>query len=257
MFIKKIKWDIVLFAVAGIFFLMTLYTYYENRELKQSAENVRLRVEKLFDGQTNIKAQDNEEYTSPYKELFDANKDMIAWISIPETNIDYPVMHTPSDEQFYLHRNFFGEEDKNGTLFLDRRCNINDNEDNLIIHGHHMKSGAMFGSLPKFLNEEYKNKHSQIYLYTRDEERVYEIIACFTSKLYRQDSEGFKYYEYIDLNSAEQLEAFNEGIKQLNKYSTTPDFKQGDEFITLSTCSYHTKNGRLAVVARIKNKKFK
>ena len=109
MFIKKIKWDIVLFAVAGIFFLMTLYTYYENRELKQSAENVRLRVEKLFDGQTNIKAQDNEEYTSPYKELFDANKDMIAWISIPETNIDYPVMHTPSDEQFYLHRNFFGE----------------------------------------------------------------------------------------------------------------------------------------------------
>ena len=63
----------LLIVVAGIFFLMTLYTYYENRELKQSAENVRLRVEKLFDGQTNIKAQDNEEYTSPYKELFDAN----------------------------------------------------------------------------------------------------------------------------------------------------------------------------------------
>jgi sortase B len=160
-------------------------------------------------------------------------------------------MYTPDDNEYYLYRDFWGNDDKNGTLFIDARCSIGDERSNIIIHGHHMKSGEMFGSLQKYLDFDYEKEHPYIYLYTRDEERTYEIISVFESQVYAADSDKFKYYEYFRFDDEETFNVYYENIKNLSVYDTGVEATLGDEFLTLSTCSYHTENGRLAVIAKV------
>ena len=87
---------------------------------------------------------------NPYRDSFLANKDMAAWLQIPGTTVDYPVMWTPEDENYYLYRAFDGSENKNGSLILDTDSCLDPLTTNLIIHGHNMRSGAMFGNLLKY-----------------------------------------------------------------------------------------------------------
>ena len=92
---------------------------------------------------------------NPYAESFLANEDMIAWLVVPGTNIDDPVMWTPYDENYYLYKDFHEKENANGCLILDTDSSINPLTTNLIIHGHNMKSGAMFGHLTDYEDKEY------------------------------------------------------------------------------------------------------
>jgi sortase B len=199
------------------------------------------------------KVDKTEKYVSPYEKIFNSNVDMCAWLYIPDTNIDYPVMQTLDDEEYYLYRDFYGNDDKNGTLFVDTDCSLDDENANIIIHGHHMKSGEMFGSLEKYLDEEYGQAHSTIYLYTRDEVREYEVISVFTSKVYNEDTDQFLYYNYFRFDNEETFDEYYSNIKKMSVYDTGVEAEYGDEFLTLSTCSYHTKDGRLAVIARKNN----
>ena len=89
------------------------------------------------------------EILDEYKNLYIKNKSIIGWLKIDDTNIDYPVMQT-SNNEYFLNHNFEGEEDKNGSLFLDKDCDAIHRSTNLIVYGHHMKSGKMFGSLNKY-----------------------------------------------------------------------------------------------------------
>ena len=117
---------------------------------------------------------------NPYADSFLANKDMAAWLQIPGTNIDYPVMWTPEDETYYLYRAFDGSENKNGCLLLDDESCVDPLTTNLIIHGHNMKSGAMFGNLTDYENQDFYKEHKNIILYTEECQRNYEIIAVLT-----------------------------------------------------------------------------
>jgi sortase B len=256
---KKIRWDIILILIAIICFSIYGFISYKNYTLKQKAENVRQELENLINEDTVLVDVDNNkdsdgdgvmDYISPYENLFQEYPDMSAWLYIPDTNVNYPVMYTPDDEEYYLYRDFFGNDDKNGTLFIDTDCSLDDERANIIIHGHHMKSGAMFGSLEKYLDEEYEKEHSYVYLYTRNELRKYEVMSVFTSQVYDADSDNFKYYEYFKFNDEDRFEEYYKNIKALSVYDTGVEAEYGDEFLTLSTCSYHTAKGRLAVIAR-------
>ena len=159
-------------------------------------------------------------------------------------------MQTPQDEEYYLRRNFFGEKDNNGTLILDTDSDITKTSNNLIIHGHNMKSGAMFGELVDYEKEEFLKEHKKIEFHTKDEVRTYEVIAVFRSKVYTVEDKVFKYYQFFEAKTQEEFDSFYNNIKKMSLYDTGVTAEFGDEFITLSTCVYHTTNGRFVVVGR-------
>ena len=179
-----------------------------------------------------------------------ANKDMAAWLQIPGTNIDYPVMWTPEDETYYLYRAFDGSENKNGCLLLDDESCVDPLTTNLIIHGHNMKSGAMFGNLTDYENQDFYKEHKNIILYTEECQRNYEIIAVFRSQVYRKTDQVFKFYKFFQADTQEEFDDFYNNIKQLSQYDTGVTAEFGDHFLTLSTCVYHVEQGRFVVVAK-------
>lgn len=188
--------------------------------------------------------------TNPYESAFLANSDMKAWIQIPDTKIDYPVMWTPKDENYYLYKDFEGKENKNGCLILDTDSCLDPLTTNLIIHGHNMKSGAMFGDLTDYEDEDYYQKHPRIILYTEQCQRNYEIIAVFRSQVYKKTDTVFKFYKFFQADTQEEFDDFYNNIKKLSLYDTGVTASFGDRFITLSTCVYHVTNGRFVVVAK-------
>ena len=187
---------------------------------------------------------------NPYKEYFLENEDMAGWLQIPDTNIDYPVMWTPEDEEFYLRKGFDGEYDKAGCLILDTDSCIEPSTTNLIIHGHNMKAGTMFGKLEKYADAEYGASHSTIYLYTPETLRTYELVAVFHSQVYKKSDDVFKFYKFFQAESEDEFLDFYDNIKEMSLYDTGVTAQYGDRFITLSTCSYHVDNGRFVVVAK-------
>lgn len=195
-------------------------------------------------------APEPEKIPNPYAESFQKNSDMVAWISVPDTKIDYPVMWTPDDEQYYLKRGFDKASNKNGCLILDTDSCLDPLTTNLIIHGHNMKSGAMFGELPKYEDYDYYSDHKEIILYTMECEKRYEIIAVFRSQVYKKTDEVFKFYKFFQADTAEEFDDFYHNIKSLSLYDTGVTAEFGDNFITLSTCTYHVENGRFVVVGK-------
>ncbi len=187
---------------------------------------------------------------NPYKDSFLANSDMAAWIQVPGTPIDYPVMWTLRDEEYYLYRDFNGKDNSNGCLILDTDSCTNPLTTNLIIHGHNMKSGAMFGSLKNYENADYYEDHKNITLYTADVERNYVVIAVFRSQVYKKSDQVFKYYKFFQAETEEEFNDFYQNIKALSVYDTNVTAEFGDHFLTLSTCAYHVEQGRLVVVAK-------
>ena len=92
--------------------------------------------------------------------LITENADCIGWLSIDGTNISYPVMHTPSDPQKYLRRNFYGKYSQSGVPFLDGRCDLQSS--NLIIYGHNMRNGTMFSDLKRYVDRDFLNAHRTV-----------------------------------------------------------------------------------------------
>lgn len=191
-----------------------------------------------------------EAVVNPYKDAFLANEDMRAWLQIPGTNIDYPVMWTPGDEEYYLYRDFDGSDNKNGCLILDTDSCVDPLTTNLIIHGHNMKSGAMFGSLTDYEKKDFYQEHKEIILYTEECQRNYEVIAVFRSQVFKKTDEVFKFYKFFQADTQEEFDDFYDNIKEMSLYDTGVTAGFGDHFITLSTCVYHVENGRFVVVAK-------
>lgn len=185
-----------------------------------------------------------------YAKLYKLNKNMIGWIRINGTIIDYPVLWVEGDNDYYLEHDFYGEKSKYGQIILDYRCDFDAPSTNLIFHGHHMSDGTMFGSLRRYQKESYYNKHKYIQFDTIYEEGTYEIFAVFLSKIYNKSDRVFKYYNFIDAASEEAFDSYVASVKALSLYETGITPVYGDELIALSTCEYSQDNGRLVVVAR-------
>ena len=191
-----------------------------------------------------------EPVENPYQDSFLANEDMAAWLVVPDTPIDYPVMWTPRDENYYLRRGFDGKTNQNGCLILDTDSCLDPLTTNLIIHGHNMKSGAMFGELDNYKEESFFQEHREMQLYTEEGVRTYEVIAVFLSQVYKKTDQAFKFYKFFQADTQEEFDDFYENIMAMSLYDTGVTAEYGDHFLTLSTCSYHVEQGRFVVVAR-------
>lgn len=181
---------------------------------------------------------------------YEENNAMVGWLRIDGTKIDYPVIHTPEDENKYLRKNFNGKFSMEGTLILGAVCSTAPESDNLIIYGHNMKSGTMFHDLMKFTKASYWADHPIIEYSTLYEEREYEIVAAFYDKIYDADSKHFKFYRFANYETEEEFADAMVYFKSRSEYDTGVEPVYGDKLLTLVTCSYHEKDGRFVVVAR-------
>jgi sortase B len=184
-----------------------------------------------------------------YETLLNMNNNLVGWVKIDDTVIDYPVMQT-EDNEFYLNHNFDDETDKNGCIFMDSQCDVVEGCDNIILYGHHMKSGNMFGGLNKYSNQSYYEQHPTIQFDTIYEKGEYQVMYVFRSKVYSEEDVNFKYYQFIKAGSAQEFNSYMEEMANLSLYDTGVTAAYGDQLLTLSTCDYTETKGRFVVVAK-------
>ena len=184
-----------------------------------------------------------------YKSLYHQNQNLIGWLKIADTIIDYPVMQT-GDNDYYQNHNINLEEDRNGALFLDTDCDVKAPSTNFIIYGHNMRSGKMFGSLDQYANEKFYRNHKTIQFDTIYEEGTYEVMYVFRSRVYQKDEVVFKYYQFIDAYSEEEFNSNMKEMAAISLYDTGVTASYGDQLLTLSTCDYVEEDGRFVVVAK-------
>lgn len=182
-----------------------------------------------------------------YYNAYRQNNDMVGWLKISGTKINYPVMYRDDSNEYYLHRNFDGDYQYSGLPFLDMQCSISPQSTNLIVYAHNMKDGSMFASLTDYDDKDYFKNHQIINFDTNYKRETYQVFAVFSTKVGGKNE--FKYHEYIDMDTAE-FEEYVSNVKKLSFYDTGITAVWGDELLTLSTCSYHRSDERTVVVAK-------
>lgn len=182
-----------------------------------------------------------------YAAVYEQNSDFVGWISIDGTNIDYPVMQTLDNPNYYLKRSFDKEYSNYGVPYVQENCDLG-LSDNCVIYGHHMKNGSMFANLCKYESEDFYQSHKTIRFDTLSGFGEYEVVAAFKTVAYSE--QGFQYYHFVNADSAEDFDAYIAKCKELALYDTGVTAEYGDKLITLSTCEYSRTNGRMVIVAK-------
>ena len=188
-----------------------------------------------------------------YRRLKEHNPDIVGWIRIPGTPVDYPVMWTEK----YLRTDFDGNYSLSGFLFVSADCNVSPMPDdkaysNTLIYGHHMQDGNMFAVLTEYENQDFYEKHKsiefdRIYEDGSYEEYEYEIFSALKTEI----GKGFEYYRYADVEDADRLNEYLENVERYNLLTYKRTVDNVSDLMTLSTCSYHVSGdkGRFVVVA--------
>lgn len=185
-----------------------------------------------------------------YAALYAQNSDMVGWIRIEDTKINYPVVQSPDSPNFYLDHGFDKEKTDYGCPYVAEICDVSKPSDNLIIYGHHKKNGTMFTALTKFQRKSFWEDHKTFTFDTLYEKQTYEVIAVFKTVVYTKSAREFKYYQFADAQTPEQFDTYISKCKEKALYDTGVSAEYGDKLITLSTCEYSSKNGRLVLVAK-------
>ena len=196
-----------------------------------------------------------------WAELYAKNQDLIGWLTIGNTNIDSPVMHKPSDkdnggaQDFYLKRNFYKNDDKYGTPYLNKNNTGATLDLNNTIYGHNMMDGLSFAQLEKYYTIEGFKESPIIKYSTLYEDYYFKVYAAFITNGYPSGDNGYLFnYNMAHFPSTENFEKFIQAIDERKLYDTGVDITKDDKLITLSTCSYEIKKtdmGRLAVIGRL------
>ena len=201
---------------------------------------------KVSDSDNEVQAEQTVYYTTYYEphsisELISMNSECFGWISIAGTNINYPVMHTPSNPQKYLNKNFYGEYSYSGTPFLDSRCSADST--NLTIYGHHMNNGTMFADLCNYTDYSYFTEHPTVVLETKDGTFAYSVFSVMKVK---SDDDWYKFLT-TDLDKTYEKWVSYAKTKSLYNTKITPVY--GQQILTLSTCYGYNQDDRILVLA--------
>ena len=236
---KKIICMILLLALSVVFAVSACFYISEYLQDKEQLDELESIAQTVNDNEQN---SDNK-----YAELYAQNSDFIGWLRIDGTGIDYPVMQSKDDPDFYLKHNFSKEYSRFGIPYMQENCGLS--SDNIIIYGHNIKSKSMFNELTEYKDKDFYTAHKYITFDTLDEQRIYEVIAIFKTVAY-SDS-GFQYYDFVNANTEEEFNDYVAKSRALSFYDTGVTAEYGDKLLTLSTCEYSQKNGRFAVVAKL------
>ena len=237
-------------CIAGsIGYLVFYFTLYEKNDMEYTE------LEEMIVKDSGVKINYSDDPEAPpilekYAALYQKNKKLVGWIKVDGCDIDYPVMQT-SNNDYYLDHNYNQEYDKNGSIFMDKNCTPAFPNDNMILYGHHMKSGKMFGNLNRYASEDFFKKNPTFTFDTIYEEGTYAVMYVFRSQIYTEEDIVFKYYQFIDAASPDEFYSNMEEMEALQLYDTGVLADYGDKLITLSTCDDAVSGeGRFVVVGK-------
>ena len=170
------------------------------------------------------------------------NPDCVGWLTIPDTAIDYPVMHTPNDPEHYLRRDFYGESASGGTPFLDGRNAAQAEGQNLILYGHNMMDGSMFKPLMNYLEPNFRETHKDIFLEIDGRQYHYEVLAVV------ETSVKSTLYTFTDLSDPAEESDFRAALLKETELEVV---HQASGYLTLSTCNNGGGSSRVLVIAAL------
>lgn len=161
--------------------------------------------------------------------LVKKNKDCIGYVQIPGTTISYPVMQTKDKPDFYLNHDFDRNYSFYGTPYLSAYCDVK-KSDNLIIYGHNINGGKMFGALEKYKYKAFFNKHRKIY-FTTDKKREYEVFAVMSVNIHE-----FEYWKFVMARDKKEYDEFVDKVEEHSLWRQEDKPKYGEQILMLSTC---------------------
>ena len=234
---------ILILVIIAIISIITIYnTYYKETKTDDILSDIKVDETQITETKTEKMLQ--------LEELKKENNDIVAWLEIPNTKINYPVLQT-SDNEYYMKHNYKKEKSGDGSIFLDKDYNWDTPSSNLLIYGHNNKNGNMFQDLLKYEDENYYKEHPTIQFTTVNEDCTYDIIAVFKSRVYYKSEQNvFRYYYFINAENEEEYNNYVEESKKASLYDTGKTVEYGDQLLTLSTCEYSQEDGRFVIVAR-------
>lgn len=242
---RKNKLKLIYILILTIIIVIILISLYK----KYKVNNNKLIKNIKEDTSENIKY--NTDRMKKLQELQKENSDIVAWLQIEGSNINYPVLQCDNNE-YYMTHTYNKQYSKDGSLFLDKDYDWNIPSTNLLIYGHNnIGSKEMFAGLINYKDQNYYKEHKTIRLTTNKEDSEYEIIAVFLSRVYyKSEKNVFRYYYFINANNEQEFNNYIENSKKASLYNIEATANYGDQLLTLSTCEYSQEDGRLAVVAK-------
>lgn len=247
-------------AVAGSGFWLVHY-FIDSREQKETYETLaeEFVVESMPTPESNTPAENSsptENSSEPAESvslttapprhdlaaLAAENPDCVGWLTIPDTGIDYPVMHTPDTPEHYLRRDFYGESASGGTPFLDGRNLAEAENQNLILYGHNMMDGSMFKPLMNYLEPNFRETHKDIFLEIDGRQYHYEVLAVV------ETSVKSTLYTFTDLSDPAEESDFRAALLKETELEVV---HQASGYLTLSTCNNGGGNSRVLVIASL------
>ncbi len=185
-----------------------------------------------------------------YRAFVELNLDTVGWISIEGTPVNYPVVQRLLDDEYYVHRDFLGNEVRYGCVFAQGTADVKRPSDNIVIYGHNMRNNSMFGSLDEYKEFEYLMEHPTFRFDTIWEKAEYEIFAVFKTYVYSDSPRVFKYYQFVDAKDEADFDQYIERCRSLSVHDIDTEVEYGDKIVMLSTCEYSQANGRIVIAGR-------
>ena len=197
----------------------------------------------------NYKTGETQRVLPEYVQLYLKNPDLIGWISIDGTKINYPVVQSDAMyPNYYLNRNFDGKDSVYGCIYAAEAADVLAPSDNIPLFGHRMSDDSMFAQLRFYTDKSFWQDHQYIRFDSLQERHLYQIICVFAISAHQ--AEDFAYHNFVDAEDEDAFNAFLSQCEALRYYDTGLTAQYGDKLITLSTCEYSHNNGRLVVVAK-------
>lgn len=236
---------LILFAVSSV---MAVKACLQSRSEQQAFEQLSAVKTDAAAASASSPEATQQDTRGLYESLQEQNADFAAWLTVSGTSIDYPVMYTPEDPEFYLHRAFDKSDSVSGTPFIGE--DGSPESDLFIIYGHNMRNGTMFGTLSRYEDPDFYRENTTLTLASAEGERVYEIFAAVETRVLDTGEVGYRYYSHAGTLTEADFQELTGWLAEHALYPTgiTPAF--GEQIVILSTCSYHTENGRFLVAAR-------
>ena len=245
-----------LFVVSGYF----LFTYQQESaeneqlysDLSQMVEEIRQTIPQESQPEESNEVTETlptePEILPEYAPIYALNEELVGWIKIEGTKINYPVLQSPNQKNYYINHNFQKETSKYGAIYVQETCDVFAPSDNVVIYGHRMNDGSMFADLLKYKNKSFYESHKYITFDTIYQRQTYEIVAVFQIKSVENNT--FQYHQFVNLPYESQFNTFMSRADVLKLYSTDSTAEFGDQLLTLSTCEKSYANGRFVVIAK-------
>lgn len=244
--LKKIIYPVCLIIL--VFACWNLWKIKEStRQTKELYDKLAQQTsEPQFDTKVEISQKNSFGINTKIQKLQQQNEELVGWLKIDGTVIDYPVMQTAADNDYYLTHDFERNDNVHGTPFLDVNCSL-ETSDNLIIYGHHMKDGTMFQNLMLYRDAAFCTSNEWILWDTLEESTRYRVV--FVIVISKIETETFPYYDYVDLSDKDRYQEFLDGCSKYAVWKSNELPHPGTKLLTLSTCEYSKEDGRLVIVA--------